>query len=276
MPPRCAACLTKVRTDHALRLVQEIVAEDFFLRLFRQSRECSGKGDVAEQDGLAADDKGVFFVRLRLGKLDKLLICQIVKGNFPFTSMQIESGYSKNEIDFTKATVTGDKKILISSPLDVNTKESYVKLFKASTSNYRDLIKHIELTGGSNPICVVYNAIPVSADPTTTEIYAFSAPNLYTVHVKYYTGKDEKDPFYEEYLLNLNDGNRSYLGNISLPDGKDCKVWRYKENSNRNGTATDVKKTVNELVNGELYPTGAVPEIELYAGYSVSIDASVS
>ena len=76
MPPRCAACLTKVRTDHALRLVQEIVAEDFFLRLFRQSRECSGKGDVAEQDGLAADDKGVFFVRLRLGKLDKLLIEQ--------------------------------------------------------------------------------------------------------------------------------------------------------------------------------------------------------
>lgn len=199
-----------------------------------------------------------------------------VEGNFPFKSMQIESASLKNEIDFTKATVTEDKKILISSPLDANTKESYVKLFKASTSNYQDLIKHIELTGGINPICVVYNANPVSADPTTTEIYAFSAPNLYTVHVQYYTGKDETNPFYEEYLLNLNDGNRSYLGNISLPDGKDCKVWRYKENSNRNGTATDVKKTVNELVNGELYPTGAVPEIELYAGYSVSIDASVS
>lgn len=197
-----------------------------------------------------------------------------VKGNFPFSSMQIESASLKNEIDFTKATVTENKKILISSPLDANTKESYVKLFKASTSNYQNLIKHIELTGGSNPICVVYNANPVSADPTTTEIYAFSAPNIYTVHVKYYTGKDEKDPFYEEYLLNLNDGNRSYLGNISLPNG--AAVWRYKENSNRNGTATDVTKIVDELVNGEMYPTGTVPEIELYAGYSVSIDASVS
>jgi hypothetical protein len=38
--------------------------------------------------------------------------------------MQIESAYSKNEIDFTKAAVTGDKKILISSPLDANTKPS--------------------------------------------------------------------------------------------------------------------------------------------------------
>lgn len=92
--------------------------------------------------------------------------------------------------------------------------------------------------------------------------------------MKYYTGKDEKDPFYEEYLLNLNDGNRSYLGNISLPNG--AAVWRYKENSNRNGTATDVTKIVDELVNGKMYPMGTVPEIELYAGYSVSIDASVS
>ena len=197
-----------------------------------------------------------------------------VEGNFPFKSMQIESASLKNEIDFTKATVTEDKKIRISSPLDANTKESYVKLFKASTSNYQDLIKHIELTGGINPICVVYNANPVSANPETTEIYAFSAPNPYTVHVKYYIGKDEKDPFYEEYLLNLDDSHRSYLSNIGLPGGAAFSVWKYKENSNRNGTATDVTKTVNELFNGKLYPTSAVPEIELYAGYQVALNAA--
>ncbi len=197
-----------------------------------------------------------------------------VEGNFPFKSMQIESASLKNEIDFTKATVTEDKKILISSPLDANTKESYVKLFKASTSNYQDLIKHIELTGGINPICVVYNANPVSANPETTEIYAFSAPNPYTVHVKYYIGKDEKDPFYEEYLLNLDDSHRSYLSNIGLPGGAAFSVWKYKENSNRNGTATDVTKTVNELFNGKLYLTSAVPEIELYAGYQVALNAA--
>jgi hypothetical protein len=43
-----------------------------------------GKGGVAEQDGLTADGKWVFLVRLRRGKLDKLLVHQIVKGNLPF------------------------------------------------------------------------------------------------------------------------------------------------------------------------------------------------
>ena len=199
-----------------------------------------------------------------------------VEGNFPFASMQIESASKVNEIDFTKAKATGEENLKINLPLDGNDTGANMKLFKASTSNYRDLLEHITLSGGSNPICVVYNANPVSADPTTTEIYAFSAPNPYTVHVKYYTGKDENNPFYEEYLLNLDNDHRSYLSNISLPDGEACKVWRYKEKSNRNGTATDVTKTVHELVNGEMYPTGTVPEIELYAGYSVSIDASVS
>jgi len=199
-----------------------------------------------------------------------------VKGNFPFSSMQIESAYSKNEIDFTNATVTGDKKILISSPLDVNTKESYVKLFKASTSNYRDLLKHITLSGGKTPIFAVYNERMISENPETTEIYAFSAPNLYTVHVKYYTKSSEVAPFYDEYLLNLDNSHRSYLSNLGLPDGAAFSVWRYKEDSNRNGTATDTTVTVNHLVEDRLNPQGQIPEIELYAGYQVKFDAAIS
>lgn len=199
-----------------------------------------------------------------------------VEGNFPFASMQIESASKVNEIDFTKAKATGEENLKINLPLDGNDTGANMKLFKASTSNYRDLLEHITLSGGSNPICVVYNANPVSADPTTTEIYAFSAPNLYTVHVKYYTGKDENNPFYEEYLLNLDNDHRSYLSNISLPDGEDCKVWRYKENSNRNGTATDTTVTVNQLVEGTLNPQGKIPEIELYAGYQVKFAAAIS
>lgn len=199
-----------------------------------------------------------------------------VIGDFPFSSMLIENVSVKNEIDFTKATVTGEEKIQINLPWAGGDTESNAKLFKASTSNYQNLIKHIELTGGSNPICVVYNANPVSADPTTTEIYAFSAPNPYTVHVKYYTGKDENNPFYEKYLLNLDNDHRSYLSNISLPDGKAFKVWRYKENSNRNGTATDTTVTVNQLVEGTLNPQGKIPEIELYAGYQVKFAAAIS
>ena len=41
-------------------------------------------GGKYEQDGLTADGKWVFLVRLRRGKLDKLLVHQIVKGNLPF------------------------------------------------------------------------------------------------------------------------------------------------------------------------------------------------
>lgn len=199
-----------------------------------------------------------------------------VIGDFPFSSMLIENVSVKNEINFTEATVTGEEKIQINLPWVGGDTESNAKLFKASTSNYQNLIKHIELTGGSNPICVVYNANPVSADPTTTEIYAFSAPNPYTVHVKYYSGKDESNPFYEEYLLNLDNSHRSYLSNIGLPGGAAFSVWRYKENSNRNGTATDTTVTVNQLVEDMLNPQGKIPEIELYTGYQVKFAAAIS
>ena len=199
-----------------------------------------------------------------------------VKGNFPFSSMQIESASKLNEIDFTKATVTGEGNLKINLPLDGNDTGANMKLFKASTSNYRDLLEHITLSGGKTPIFAVYNEHKISDNPETTEIYAFSAPNLYTVHVKYYTGKDEKDPFYDEYLLNLDDSHRSYLSNLGLPDGAAFSVWRYKENSNRNGTATDTTVTVNQLVEDMLNPQGQIPEIELYAGYQVKFDAAIS
>lgn len=199
-----------------------------------------------------------------------------VEGNFPFASMQIESASKVNEIDFTKAKATGEENLKINLPLDGNDTGANMKLFKASTSNYRDLLEHITLSGGKTPIFAVYNEHKISDNPETTEIYAFSAPNLYTVHVKYYTGKDEKDPFYDEYLLNLDDSHRSYLSNLGLPDGAAFSVWRYKEDSNRNGTATDTTATVNQLVEDRLNPQGQIPEIELYAGYQVKFDAAIS
>lgn len=199
-----------------------------------------------------------------------------VEGNFPFASMQIESASKVNEIDFTKAKATGEENLKINLPLDGNDTGANMKLFKASTSNYRDLLEHITLSGGKTPIFAVYNEHKISDNPETTEIYAFSAPNLYTVHVKYYIGKDANNPFYEEYLLNLDDSHRSYLSNIGLPGGAAFSVWRYKENSNRNGTATDTTVTVNQLVEGTLNPQGKIPEIELYAGYQVKFAAAIS
>ena len=70
--------------DHSLRLAQEVIAENFFLCLLRQKSKGSGKFRMVQNGGLAAGGKKVLFKLLRLGKLDKLLIHQIVKGNFPF------------------------------------------------------------------------------------------------------------------------------------------------------------------------------------------------
>lgn len=84
MPPRCAACPANMYADHSLRLAQEIVTENFFLCLLRQTGKGGGKFRMVQNGGLVAGGKKIFFKLLRLGKLDKLLIHQIVKGNFPF------------------------------------------------------------------------------------------------------------------------------------------------------------------------------------------------
>ena len=47
MPPRCAACPANMYADHALRLAQEIVTENFFLCLLRQTGKGGGKFRMA-------------------------------------------------------------------------------------------------------------------------------------------------------------------------------------------------------------------------------------
>ena len=84
MPPCCAACPADMYADHSLRLAQEVIAENFFLCLLRQKGKGSGKFRMVQNGSLAAGGKKIFFKLLRPGKLDKLLIHQIVKGNFPF------------------------------------------------------------------------------------------------------------------------------------------------------------------------------------------------
>ena len=84
MPPRCAACPANMYAAHSLRLAQEIVTKNFFLRLLRQKGKGGGKLRMIQNGGLAAGGKKIFFKLLRLGKLDKLFTHQIIKGNFPF------------------------------------------------------------------------------------------------------------------------------------------------------------------------------------------------
>ena len=65
---------------------------------------------------MAADGKGGFLVRLRLGKLDKLLICQIVKGNFPFLFLPQPYDFPDGGIPnncFTKGVVPAPDILLI-------------------------------------------------------------------------------------------------------------------------------------------------------------------
>lgn len=201
-----------------------------------------------------------------------------VNGNFPFSSMQIESASVKNEIDFTKATVTEEEKIQINLPWDGSDTESNAKLFKASISNYRDLLDHITLSGGKNPIFAVNNEKKISENPETTEIYVFSSLVWNTVCMKYYKSMNDEIPFYQEYLVNDETMGRSYPSKVRLSDGElKFSTWRYKEEGARKGTAYDEETTVNQLVdNTAAGNTGnSAKSVELYAGYNVSIDALV-
>ena len=74
MPPRCAARPADMYADHSLRLAQEVIAENFFLCLLRQTCKGGGKFRMIQNGGLVAGGKKIFFKLLRLGKLDKLLM----------------------------------------------------------------------------------------------------------------------------------------------------------------------------------------------------------
>ena len=84
MPPCCAACPSDMYADHPLRLAQEIVTENFFLCLLWQKGKGGGEFRMVQNGGLAAGGKKIFFKLLRLGKVDKLLVYQIVEGDLPF------------------------------------------------------------------------------------------------------------------------------------------------------------------------------------------------
>ena len=64
MPPRCAACPADMYADHSLRLAQEIVTENFFLRLLRQKGKGGGKFRMVQNGGLAAS---IVVVRFAFG-----------------------------------------------------------------------------------------------------------------------------------------------------------------------------------------------------------------
>ena len=63
MPPRCAACPADMYADHALRLAQEIITENFFLCLLRQKGKGGGKFRMVQNGGLATDGEEIFFKR---------------------------------------------------------------------------------------------------------------------------------------------------------------------------------------------------------------------
>lgn len=198
----------------------------------------------------------------------------IVTGKIPFTSITIDAS-KKNEIDFTDVTITDDTDIKINLLWDT---AQNTDLFKAATSNYQDLLSYIRLTSGTNPIFAVYNEEPISKNPKTTEVYAFSSPAWNTVCMKYYENLNSEGPFYQEYLVNDDIMGHSYPSKVRLSDGEyKFSTWRYKEEGAKKGTAADEEITVNQLVDDTVAGnTGnSAKRVELYAGYNVSIDALV-
>ena len=197
--------------------------------------------------------------------------------SFPFDTMQIENLSNTNEIDFTKAKLRSDLRIVLNSGAVAD------KLFRVSTEEYRSFLNKVKLSGPAAPVCVVYNSAKPQDSPETTDIYAFPTTEQRTVHVKYYNKYTDTEPFYDEYLLKEYTVNgaepiSSYLSK-TVPTGANpdkFSVWRYKDDI-RMGTAADETKAVNQLVEDRLTPeaTGA-PVVELYAGYKVSLTGNAA
>ena len=109
MPPRCAACPSDMYADHALRLAQEVIAENFFLCLLRQEGKGGGEFRMdytVKVDGLADIASGLFAGALENGLDVDLSVHKSADGVFTLDAVALSGIYSLAEgVTFTEQSL---------------------------------------------------------------------------------------------------------------------------------------------------------------------------